>query len=63
LAGAAAEQVVSTSRGTEDLHLVGGSGAIAAGENLSASFTNDIDDQTRPAAPAAWDIGADQTTP
>jgi len=42
---------------TEDLHLVAGSVLIDIGTDLSASFTTDIDGQTRS---GTWDIGADE---
>lgn len=44
----------------DDYHLdATDTAAIGAGTDLSGSFTNDIDGDTRPAG--AWDIGADQT--
>ncbi len=44
--------------GTEDLHLTSvATAANAAGDNLTAEFTDDIDGDTRPNA--AFDIGAD----
>ena len=43
-----------------DLHLRSGSDAINAGKDLSASFSDDIDGQTRPIG-AAWDVGADES--
>jgi len=43
--------------GTEDLHIVSGaSDLIEAAEDLSGTFTDDIDGDTR----VAWDIGADE---
>jgi hypothetical protein len=50
---------VSIIPGSIDLHLKGGSDGIDAGTDLSASFTGDIDEETRPVA-AAWDMGADE---
>ncbi|MCB9949592.1 MAG: hypothetical protein H6824_01270 [Planctomycetaceae bacterium] len=49
------DQFVSLTSGSEDLHLKTGSDAIGAGTDLSGTFTNDIDDETR----VTWDIGAD----
>lgn len=43
--------------GSEDLHLVSGSALINAGTDLSATFTTDIDGDTRS---GTWDIGADE---
>jgi hypothetical protein len=49
---------VSTSAGSEDLHLQSSdTGALGKGTSLSGTFTNDVDNQTRP---TTWDIGADQ---
>lgn len=49
---------VSTTPGSEDLHLVSGdTDAIDHGADLSATFTTDIDGQTRS---GTWDIGADE---
>jgi hypothetical protein len=56
----ATDQFVSIS-GTIDLHLKYGADALDAGGNLSGTFTNDIDDETRPAT-TAWDIGADESS-
>ena len=56
----ATDQFVSTSAGTEDLHLKAGADAINAGTDLSGSFTDDIDGETRPIA-TYWDMGADET--
>ncbi|MHC4511246.1 MAG: beta strand repeat-containing protein, partial [Planctomycetota bacterium] len=44
-----------------DLHLKAGAVAIDTGVDLSASFSNDIDGQTRPIG-AQWDRGADETS-
>jgi len=52
----AANQFVSLS-GTIDLHLKAGSDAIRTGYDLSGTFTDDIDGQTRS---VYWDIGADE---
>lgn len=45
--------------GSEDYHLVSGASStlLSGGTDLSASFTTDIDDETRT---APWSIGADQ---
>ena len=56
----AANQFVSIASGSEDLHLKTGADAIGAGTNLSATFTDDIDGDTRPSSPSAWCIGADE---
>jgi hypothetical protein len=40
-----------------DLHLKTGADAVYAGKDLSVSFTDDIDGQTRS---APWDVGADE---
>ncbi|MFC1510744.1 right-handed parallel beta-helix repeat-containing protein, partial [Candidatus Omnitrophota bacterium] len=47
---------VSTTGGSEDLHLQSTSDAIDAGDDLSGTFTDDIDGDTR----SDWDIGADE---
>ncbi len=47
---------VSTTLGSEDLHLATGSAALNTGANLSAVFNFDIDAGIRQ---APWDIGAD----
>ena len=54
------DQFVSVTPGSEDFHLKSGADAIDVGTDLSGSFTNDIDGDTRPIG-AAWDIGADET--
>jgi hypothetical protein len=52
--------VDSTSPGF-DLHLESsGHNALNFGVDLSSSFTNDIDDETRPTGANTWDIGADE---
>jgi len=52
--------ITSASLGSEDLHLKAGASAINAGVDLSATFTTDIDAQTRPTGAGTWDIGADE---
>ena len=47
---------ISTTAGSEDLHIQSTSTAVGAGTDLSGSFTLDIDGETR----VAWDIGADE---
>ncbi|MBI2029039.1 right-handed parallel beta-helix repeat-containing protein [Candidatus Gottesmanbacteria bacterium] len=54
-----ADQFVSITGGSENLHLKTGADAIDNGTDLSGTFTNDIDNDTRPNG-AAWDIGADE---
>jgi hypothetical protein len=56
-----ADQFVSITGGSEDLHLKAGSDAINVGTDLSGSFTHDIDADSRPIG-AQWDIGADETS-
>jgi len=51
---------VNVTQGSEDFHLVVGSALINAGTDLSATFTDDIDGQTRPTGASTWDIGADE---
>jgi hypothetical protein len=47
--------------GTKDFHLApGDTDAINKGVDLSATFTTDIDGQTRPTGANTWDIGADE---
>jgi hypothetical protein len=48
---------VNVTAGSQDYHLVLGSALIGAGTDLSATFTTDIDGQTRS---GTWDIGADE---
>jgi hypothetical protein len=52
---------VSIIASSEDLHLESsGHDALNNGADLSSSFTNDIDDETRPSGAGTWDIGADE---
>ena len=55
---------VDTTNGSEDFHLVSNSDndAIDAGADLSAIFTDDIDQDTRPSN-ATYDIGSDEGVP
>lgn len=53
-------EFVSTTIGSEDLHLKSGATSLNAGTDLSASFTTDIDGETRPLE-GTWDIGADES--
>jgi uncharacterized delta-60 repeat protein len=50
------------SSGTEDFHLQDSTenDALNAGTDLSSSFTDDIDGETRPTGENTWDIGADE---
>ena len=52
-----ANEFVDDNFATADLHLAATAQAINAGTNLSGTFTNDIDDETRG---VAWDMGADE---
>ncbi|MFC1610752.1 hypothetical protein ACFL6C_07330 [Myxococcota bacterium] len=54
-----ADQIISTSRGSEDLHLEADSAAIDRGADLSPEIVDDIDGDERPLG-AAYDIGADE---
>ena len=52
---------VSTTAGSEDFHLASNdTKAINRGTDLSATFTTDIDGQTRPTGAGTWSIGADE---
>lgn len=55
-------QFVSTTNGSEDLHLVSGSDAIDAGFDMgtTAAFAIDIDGRNRDTETDTWDIGADE---
>lgn len=60
---AATDQFVSTTRGSEDLHLKSGSDAIDAGADLGTTPSGveiDIDDRDRDAEDDIWDMGADE---
>jgi hypothetical protein len=48
--------------GSEDFHLqnVAENDALNAGADLSGTFTDDIDGETRPTGANTWDIGADE---
>lgn len=48
---------VNVTAGSQDYHLVSGSGLIDQGTSLSGIFTTDIDGETRS---GTWDIGADE---
>ncbi len=55
-----ADNLVSTTAGSEDLHLKNiNADAYNAGTSISTTFTNDIDNNTR-AIDDSWDIGADE---
>ena len=45
---------------TSDLHLISTANAINSGLDLSTTFTDDIDGETRPTGAGTWDIGADE---
>lgn len=58
-----ADQFVSTTGGSEDLHLKAGADCIDAGADLGTTPTNvniDIDGRDRDAEGDTWDIGADE---
>jgi hypothetical protein len=57
-----ADQFVSTTAGFENLHLKATADCINAANGLSATFTDDIDGDTRPTGAGTWDIGADENT-
>ncbi|MCH7474805.1 MAG: DUF2341 domain-containing protein, partial [Gemmatimonadetes bacterium] len=57
----AADQFVNITAGSENLHLKAGADAIDTGTDLSGSFSDDIDGDSRPIG-AQWDIGADETS-
>jgi hypothetical protein len=55
---------ISIVASSEDLHLESsGHNALDNGTDLSASFTDDIDGETRPTGANTWDIGADEVLP
>ena len=55
-----ANEFVSLTPGSEDLHLSGTANALDVGKNLSASFTDDIDGDSR--SFQLWDMGADEAS-
>jgi hypothetical protein len=55
----ASNQFVSVTAGTEDLHLRAGANALDAGVDLSGTFWDDIDGQSR--LTLTWDMGADES--
>lgn len=46
--------------GSEDFHIGASSTLKDAGTDLSATFTTDIDGQTRPTGANSWDVGVDE---
>jgi hypothetical protein len=55
---------ISIAASSEDLHLEpSGHNALNNGTDLSGSFTDDIDGETRPTGANTWDIGADEYVP
>jgi len=59
---APADQFVSTTAGSENLHLKSGADCLNVGDDLSGTFTDDIDGDTRPTGAGTWDVGADEST-
>jgi type 1 glutamine amidotransferase len=57
---APADQFVSTTAGLEDLHLKADADCLNVGNDLSGTFTDDVDGETRPTGAGTWDIGADE---
>ncbi|MCA9408904.1 MAG: right-handed parallel beta-helix repeat-containing protein [Candidatus Omnitrophica bacterium] len=57
---AAADQFVSLTGGSEDFHLIAGADALNMGDDLSGTFTTDIDNTTRPIG-GIWDVGIDES--
>jgi hypothetical protein len=57
---APADQFVSITGGSENLHLKTGADCLNVGDDLSSNFTDDIDGDTRPTGANTWDIGADE---
>ena len=55
-----AVEFVDDNFATADLHLIAGAQAINSATNLSGTFTNDIDEETRS---GLWDMGADEQGP
>lgn len=56
----AANNFTTTTSGSEDLHLKAGADAINVASDLSGTFTDDIDAETRPTGANTWDMGADE---
>ncbi|MFA4835043.1 MAG: right-handed parallel beta-helix repeat-containing protein [Dehalococcoidia bacterium] len=59
----AAATFTTTTLGSENLHLKTGASSLNVGSDLSATFTTDIDNETRPTGANTWDIGADESVP
>ena len=55
----ASAQFQSIASGSENLHLKAGANAYNAGADLSSSFTDDTDSESRPKF-TVWDMGADE---
>jgi len=56
----AANQFISTTTGSENLHIIESSDAIDAGFDLGTTANTDIDNKDRNATAITWDIGADE---
>jgi|LULG01.1.fsa_nt_gb hypothetical protein len=56
----AANQFVSTTTGSENLHLIESADAVDAGVDLGTTANTDIDNKDRNATDITWDIGADE---
>jgi hypothetical protein len=59
---APADQFVSITAGFENLHLKAGADCVNAGDDLTSTFSDDIDGDTRPTGASTWDVGADEST-
>jgi hypothetical protein len=57
-----ADQFVSNTTGSEDLHLADSSGAIDTGVDLGATANIDIDNKDRNQYTITWDMGADEAS-
>ncbi len=58
--GTAGTRFTSITGGSEDVHIASASQLVGIGTDLSATFTTDIDGDTRPTGANTWDIGCDE---